>query len=236
MKRTIVLPGDIIPGEGQEPGAGTRRIGDNIVATTMGLVYPRGKRVTVVPANGRYEPRAGDLVVGTIIDANPGNWIINIRAPWPAPLHVSEAPWRVDFGETAEYLAPGDTVLAKVLFVDDQKKVQVTLKDRNLNKLEGGEVLEFSPSKVARVIGKKGSMLNLIKEYVECWLFVGQNGRVWINGEPDEVLLAKEVITMISEQAHVPGLTDRVRAFLEERKPGGVDAGLEADRDDSEEE
>lgn len=224
MNRTIVLPGDSVAGQDRRPGTGTKRVGDDIVATVMGFRQDRGPVVAVVPFEGRYEPRPGDLVVGTIIDANPGNWIIDIRAPWPAPLHVSEAPWRVDFGETAEYLAPGDTVLAKVLFVDEQKKVQVTLKDRNLNKLEGGEILEVSPVKVARVIGKSGSMLNLIKSYVECWLFVGQNGRIWINGEPDEVQLAKEAITMVAEQAHLGGLTDRVKAFLEEKRPGGVDA------------
>ncbi len=235
-ERKLVLPGDVVAeGEDVRPGNGTKRIGNQVVAITTGIAPPtaKGRPVSVIPINGSYEPRAGDQVVGIVAEANPGNWIIDIRAPWLAPLHVSEAPWRVDFGETMQYLRPGDAVLCKVLFVDEQKKVQVTLKDRNLTKLEGGELMEVPPVKVARVIGKNGSMLHLIKEYVECWLSVGQNGRVWINGEPDELLLAKKVIKMIADEAHHPGLTDRVRAYLNEQKPGGVDAV--ALTDDSEE-
>jgi exosome complex RNA-binding protein Rrp4 len=144
---------------------------------------------------------------------------------------VVEAPVEVDAARDRRrcrirYLKPGDAILCKILFVDEQKKVQVTLKDRNLSKLEGGELMEVPPVKVARVIGKNGSMLNLLKEYVECWLYVGQNGRVWLNGEPEEVLLAKQTIQKVCDEAHLPGLTDRIRAFLEARKPGGADTAI----------
>ncbi len=225
MNDKIVLPGDVLPKD-KQAGDGTARVGDQIVATTTGLMFERGDKVDVVPLHGHYMPRAGDLCVGVVQDANPGNWIIDIRAPWLAPLHVSEAPWRVDFGETTEYLKPGDAVLCKILFVDEQKKVQVTLKDRSLNRLDGGEIIEISPVKVPRVIGRKGSMLNLVKGYLECWFFVGQNGRIWINGDPDEVMVAKEAFQKICDEAHLPGLTDRMRAWLEAKRPGGVDATI----------
>ncbi len=227
QKRELVFPGDKLGStKAVKAGACTKVVGDDVVALQTGLASRYNDRVHVIPLNGAYEPRSGDTVVGVVAEANPGNWIIDIKAPWDAPMHVSEAPWRVDFGETMEYLRPGDAILCKILFVDEQKKVQVTLKDRNLTKLEGGELMEVAPVKVARIIGKNGSMLNLIKEYVECWLFVGQNGRIWINGEPDEVLLAKGVINMIANEAHLPGLTDRVRAYLEENKPEKADAEL----------
>ncbi len=235
--RTLVLVGDELAKDKEtRPVEGAARVGDRVVATQSGYVRRHGDRVGVIPFQGAYEPRAGDTVVGIVADCNPGNWIIDIRAPWDAPMHVSEAPWRVDFGETMEYLKPGDAVLCKVLFVDGQKKVQVTLKDRNLSKLEGGEVFEVPPVKVARIIGKNGSMLNLVKGYVECWLYVGQNGRIWINGEADEVLLAREAIEMIARDAHLPGLTDKVRAFLHERKPDGADELITIDVEDEEEE
>ncbi len=231
-KRELVIAGDIV-GDASEWKAttGVAHVGDHVVATQSGFLARYQDRVSVIPLNGSYEPRAGDQVVGVVAEANPGNWIIDIRAPWLAPMHVSEAPWRVDFGETTQYLKPGDAILCKVLFIDDQKKVQCTLKDRNLTKLEGGEIMEVPPVKVARIIGKNGSMLNLIKEYVECWLFVGQNGRIWLNGDPSEVLLAKQAINLIASEAHLPGLTDRVRSFLEEQKPGGVDASLDLEEE-----
>lgn len=234
--RELVLPGDVLDEGGRPGGPGTKVVGGKLVAVTSGLVDRRGDKVSVIALNGAYEPRPGDTVVGLIAEANPGNWIVDIKAPWLAPLHVSEAPWRVDFGDTTEYLRPGDTILCKILFVDEQKKVQVTLKDRNLSKLEGGELMEVSPVKVARVIGKNGSMLNLLKEYVECWLYVGQNGRIWINGSPEEVLLAKQAIQLICNGAHLPGLTDRVRAYLEGRRPGGVDTSIVPTGGEAEEE
>ncbi len=242
MNRQLVLAGDKLANDPDaRTSAGTARIGGAIVATHTGFVRKAGETYSVIPFNAAYEPRAGDTVVAMVKECNPGNWILDIRAPWDAPMHVSEAPWRVDFGETLKYLAPGDMILCKVLFVDEQKKVQCTMKDRNLMKLEGGEVIEVPPVKVARIIGKNGSMLNLIKEYVECWLYVGQNGRVWIDGDADEVLLAEEVIQLIARDAHLPGLTDKVRALLEEKKPGGVDGEIievevDAEDYDSEEE
>lgn len=231
-ERHLVLPGDAVGDKRSIPGPGTKKVGDRVVAVTAGLLQQMGEKVSVLPMNGAYDPKPGDLVVGVVMEANTGNWIVDIRAPWPCPLHVSEVPWRVDFGETTSYLRPGDAILCKVLFVDDQKKVQVTLKDRNLMKLEGGELVEVPPVKVARVIGKSGSMLNLLKEYVECWLLVGQNGRIWLNGEADEVLLAQDAIKAIVAHAHLPGLTERVKALLESRRPGGIDAGLPITKSD----
>ena len=231
-KRELVIAGDKI-GKASEwkTTTGVAVVGDDVVALQSGLLAKYQDRISVIPLNGTYDPRPGDQVVGIVHEANPGNWIIDIRGSTHAPMHVSEAPWRVDFGETTAYLKPGDAILCKILFVDDQKKVQCTLKDRNLAKLEGGELMEVAPVKVARIIGKNGSMLNLLKEYVECWMFVGQNGRIWLNGTPQDVLIAKQAINIIANEAHLPGLTDRVRAFLEEKKPGGVDADLELEEE-----
>ena len=228
--RQLVLPGDAVGDKRTIPGPGTKKVGDRVVATSAGLLQQMGEKVSVLPLNGAYDPRPGDQVIGIVTEANTGNWIIDIKAPWLCPLHVSEVPWRVDFGETTSYLRTGDAILCKVLFVDEQKKVQVTLKDRNLMKLEGGELMDVGAVKVARVIGKNGSMLNLIKGYVECWLHVGQNGRIWLNGEPKEVLMAKKVIQTIADEAHLPGLTERVTALLEQMRPGGLDAGIVTER------
>lgn len=230
-ERHLVLPGDSVGDKRSIAGPGTKKVGDKVVAVTAGLLQTMGEKVSVLAMNGCYDPKPGDMVVGVINEANTGNWIVDIRAPWLCPLHVSEVPWRVDFGETTSYLKSGDAILCKVLFVDEQKKVQVTLKDRNLMKLEGGELMEVPPVKVARVIGKSGSMLNMLKEYVECWMLVGQNGRIWLNGDADEVLLAKEAIQSIVDHAHLPGVTERVKALLESRRPGGIDAGLPISRD-----
>ncbi len=61
----------------------------------------------VVPLSGQYMPERGDMVVGKIEDVSASNWLVDINAPYPAPLHVNEVPWRVEFGETRKFMVPG---------------------------------------------------------------------------------------------------------------------------------
>ncbi len=218
IRREIVVPGDPLDGRGLKPGAGTFSEGGQIYAAQLGIRDERGGFLNVIPLAGRYIPRVDDSVVGKVIDFGPSFWLVDINSPYPAPLHVNEAPWKVDFGDTQRYLDVEDVLLAKVASVDEQKRVSLTMKDRSSRKLTGGLVVEISHSKVPRVIGKKGSMINMIKEYTRTKVFVGQNGRIWVDGEVDDVMLCVRAIHLIEEQAQVLGLTEMVKAFLEEAK------------------
>jgi exosome complex component RRP4 len=106
-------------------------------------------------------------------------------------------------------------VLLKVAGTDEANHVKVTMKDQGLRKLTGGGIMEISAYKVPRVIGKGGSMINLLKEHTQCRIFVGQNGRIWIDGDVDGISLAMRAINMIDENAHTVGLTENIREFLE---------------------
>lgn len=225
VSRDLVLPGDPVAdeGEGAEPGRNVYRRDGGLYAGVLGIKRRKGKHIDVVPLGGVYDPAVGDLVIGIVMQHGPSNWLIDINAPYPAPMHVNEVPWDVGFAETSEYLEAGDTILCKILFVDEAKKIQVTMKDRNLRKLTGGVMLNIEPSRVARVIGKSGSMINLIKRYTDVWLFVGQNGRIWLNGDDDGIAVAKDAIRKIEREAHIPGLTDRIREYLQDRTGRTID-------------
>lgn len=136
-------------------------------------------------------------------------------------MHVNEVPWRVDFGETTKYLDIGDTALVKVYHVDERREAQITMKDRACRKLEGGMTIEVPPSKVPRIIGRRGSMVNTIKDATDCRIFVGKNGVVWLDGDPSEVRHVVSAINMIVEEAHTSGLTERVEAYLKQGPNGG---------------
>ena len=217
--REIVVPGDLLSDSPDlKSGMGTFRENGRIYAAQVGIKNIRGNYVNVVPLAGKYLPKAGDMVIGIITDIGPSNWLLDINCPYPAPLHVNDVPWRVDFGDTARYLNIGNSVLVKVLKVDETKRIQLTLKEQGLRKLTSGRIIEIPHSKVPRVIGKSGSMISLLKNYTNTRIFVGQNGRIWIDGEPEDIQLAVEAITMIDKEAHVLGLTDRVKEFLESKK------------------
>jgi len=214
--REIVMPGDLLEGEKLKPGAGTYVSDGKIFAALLGIKSVKSNYVNIIPLSGRYIPAVGDSVIGKVEDIGPSNWLIDINSPYPAPLHVNEVPWRVEFGDTARYMNVGDVILAKVLMVDETMRVQVTMKDQGLRKLQGGQIIEVSPSKVPRVIGKSGSMIQMIKGYTNCRIFVGQNGRIWLDGEVDNIVHAIKAIQMIEQDAHSHGLTERVKAYLEQ--------------------
>ncbi len=214
-ERGVVVPGDVLDGEGLKPGAGTFSEGGRIYASLLGIRREGGGYVSVTPLGGRYIPRTGDLVIGKVEDLGPSHWLVDINGPHPSPLRVNEVPWKVDFGDTASYLDVEDAVLVKVINIDETKRVEITMKDRTTRKLTGGRIVEISHAKVPRVIGREGSMIKLIEDLTNTRMFVSQNGRIWIDGEIDDVVHAVKAIEMIESDAHVHGLTDAVRDFLE---------------------
>ena len=203
-------------GTGLKPGPGTFSVGGKTYAFHLGIKKVRGDQVNIIPLSGRYMPRPGDTVIGKITDIAASYWLVDINAPYPAPLHASEVPWKVDFGDTSRFLNVEDVVLLKVLSVDEAKRVQVTMKERDLRRLRGGRTIDVSNAKVPRIIGRKGSMIGLIKKYTECRMFVGQNGRIWLDGSMDGMYLAVKAIRRIEEDAQVFGLTESIEVMLRE--------------------
>lgn len=219
--RVIVVPGELLDSTGMRPGPGTYTEQGRIYAAQLGIKTVRSNQVGVVPLAGQYMPIRGDLVVGKIVDVSASSWLVDINSPYPAPLHVNEVPWRVEFGETSKFMKVGDVVLLKVVGVDEMKRVQVSMNDHGLRRLTGGMVLEVSPSKVPRVIGKNGSMIQMLKNSTGCRINVGQNGRIWVDGDTDGILRAIEAIKLIEEEAHNIGLTEKVKQLLEKTSRKG---------------
>lgn len=217
--REIVVPGDILDGTGMRPGENAYVLDGKVRACVMGVRNVFQNTVGVIPLRGCYMPTSGDTVIGVIEDIGPSNWLVDISAPYPAPLHVSEVPWKVEFGDTSRYLTLGDVVLLKVLAVDESKKISVTMKDSGLRKIEGGRLVKVSHSKVSRVIGKSGSMISMLKNMTDCRITVGQNGLIWVDGDDENADVAVDAIKMIEEQAQSSNLTDRIKEFIESKIP-----------------
>jgi len=170
--------------------------------------------MNVIALRGKYIPQKGDAVIGTVVDLGPLNWTIDIGTIEPVSLHVNNVPWRVDYGDTKRFLNIGNSVLLKIISVDSLNNVEPTLKGTGLRRLTDGFLLRISSSKVPRVIGKGGSMISLIRNDTNCRLFVGQNGRIWVEGSMEMIPRVSHVIEMIETYAHEIGLTDRVKAYL----------------------
>lgn len=215
QKRQIVFPSQILGDvKSHKAGKGTFIENGKIISERIGILNENSNYINVIPLKGKYEPAIGDFVIGVVEEALSAGWLVDINAPSPAFLHTEEVPWDVEFGATEKYLNTGDSIMAKLLKIDEAKKMQVTMKDRNLFKINGGDIIEVEPSRVPRIIGKKGSMISLIKKYIRCRIFVGQNGKIWVDAETDNIDKVIKVIRKIENEAITFGLTNRIEDLL----------------------
>ncbi|MDD7478684.1 MAG: exosome complex RNA-binding protein Rrp4 [Methanomassiliicoccales archaeon] len=218
--REIVVPGDVLSTRGERGGDNTYERDGKLYAAILGVKNYSQNGISVMPIGGVYMPSTGDTVIGIINDIAASNWMVDISAPYPAPLHVNEVPWKVEFGDTSKYLNVGDAVLLKILMVDESKKIQVTMNDSGLRKLDGGMIVDVPYCKVSRIIGKSGSMIQMLKNMTDCRIFIGQNGRIWIDGDDENAEVAADAIRYIEENSQKGNLTEKVKALIEERLPG----------------
>ena len=218
-KRSIAIPGEIIKtGKEYLPGDGTRREGDSIVSSRFGLQDEFGRFIRVIPLSGVYIPRKGNLVIGKVMDITFNGWIIDIGGPYSSFLMINEYPKYIESDDLDSYIAIGDLVLCKV-FRTKRKGVDLTMKSRGLGKIDDGMIIQINSNKVPRVIGKEGSMINLIKDSTKCDITVGQNGVIWIKGNSvEDELFAKKAILFVVERSYIQGLTDAVKKYLDEEK------------------
>ena len=221
--REIVVPGDVLSTRGERGGDNTYERDGKLYAAILGVKNYSQNGISVMPIGGVYMPSTGDTVIGIINDIAASNWMVDISAPYPAPLHVNEVPWKVEFGDTSKYLNVGDAVLLKILMVDESKKIQVTMNDSGLRKLDGGMIVDVPHCKVSRIIGKSGSMIQMLKNMTDCRILIGQNGRIWIDGDDENAEVAADAIRYIEENSQKGNLTEKVKALIEERLPGAGD-------------
>jgi len=217
-KREIAIPGEkIVSGKDYLPGDGTRRVGEEIIASKYGLIDVSGRIVKVIPLSGIYMPRAGNVVIGRVTDATFNGWLMDIKAPYSSFLPVSEVQ-RFIRGDLTEYYDIGDMIVCKIDGVKP-RGIDLTTKIHGLGKLEGGMIIFVNSNKVPRIIGREGSMIRLIKEKTGCDITVGQNGIIWIKGNKvEDELYAKKAINFVVNRSFTSGLTEKVEKWFGEQK------------------
>lgn len=218
-EKSVVVPGETIAtGMDYLPSEGAFREKEYLYAGRLGLVYLSGRLVKVIPLSGRYIPKKNDTILGTVVDIGYSGWRVDFG--WPFQGNISMKDGSRDFIERGEdlsrYYDHGDLIVGKIVNVVGSRIIDITMNGPGLRKLQGGRTILCGPAKVPRIIGKQGSMIGLIKDYTGCHVMVGQNGIVWISGEtPEKEIKAVAAIRMIEEQAHISGLTDKIKEFLE---------------------
>ncbi len=220
-QQDIVVPGQLLAEGDYRHGDGAFKEHEKVFAAVIGLVKMKGKTIYVVPLQGQYIPKARDIVIGKIIEITLNGWLVDIQSPYPAMLPVMHALSRRDATRAKENLRRwydiGETVVAEIIAADRTRDPLITTRGRGLGKIRGGVLMKITPTRVPRLIGRKGSMINMLKSELQTDIVVGQNGVVWLKGNPDRVAIAMDAIRQIEREAHTGGLTDRIRETISEK-------------------
>lgn len=208
----IVTPGQLI-GKGINYDINCFREGENIFSSVQGTVRDEGGNIKIIPASGIYVPKVDDLVIGVIIAVSNNNCNVDINSPYIANMPKEEVSINSRSREInlSKYFSAGDIVSVKIVYVDEINSSIVS----GPRKLEDGFVMEIDPKRIPRVVGKKKSMLNLIRDKTGCSIVVGQNGRIWIKGRNTEIVV--DIIKKIEAEALTHGLTNKIGEILNKR-------------------
>ena len=217
-KRRYVIPGDVIATGPLRPEQNVYQEGDRIISTSVGISEIFENSVRVIPLTGGYVPKTNDLVIGKVIGTSPLSWEFEINSCFIGFLPAQDVFGR-DYSPTKDELRQrldiGDLVAARIANFDRSRDPLLTVQDRDLGKIESGELVEIAPSKVPRLIGKRGSMIQTIEMATKAIITIGQNGWIVVSCEdPEGLLKAIEAIKMIDALAHTPNLTERVKSML----------------------
>ena len=220
-KRKYVIPGDLVTTGPFRPEQNVILEGDKIISTTIGISEIYDDSVKVITLTGKYLPKIDDLVIGKVNSHTSLSWELDINSCYVGFLPAQDVFGR-DFSAHADELSSklktGDLVAARIANFDRTRDPLVTISDRDLGKIDSGNLVKISPSKVPRLIGKKGSMIQMIEMATNAAVTIGQNGWVVVSCEtPEGLLKAKKAIEMVNEKAHVVNLTDQIKEMLDKK-------------------
>jgi len=221
-KKQLVTPGDLIVEGDFIPGENTYADNNKIYASRIGMVDYENKKVNVVALRSFYIPKIGDIVIGTVVEVGFSGWTVDINSPYQAILRASNVlsrPFRPQKDELSEVLNIGDLVVATIISFDRSHDPQLTVGEPGLGKITRGQIIRITPTKIPRVIGRKGSMISVIKQETGCQIILGLNGVILVTGKNrEDEELAIMAIRKVEEESHTSGLTDRITQMLKEEK------------------
>jgi exosome complex component RRP4 len=218
IKRKYVVPGDKIIEGNFRPLMNVMKTGNAIIATRIGIAEAGRDGIKVIPLSGVYIPRVNDIVIGKITDHSSLSWEVDINSCFSAHLPAQDVFGR-DFSPARDdmnrQLATGDLITARIIAFDRTRDPMLTVQDKDLGKIPRGELLKISATRVPRLIGKRGSMIQTIEQATQTRIMIGQNGIIVVMGKRlDGTQLAIRAIKMVEEEAHMSNLTQRIKILL----------------------
>jgi exosome complex component RRP4 len=201
MKK-IVVPGELLSEERKRLGSNVFVSDGKIYSKILGIVDDQSESANVVPLQGKYFPKEGDIVVGVVGQVMFSGYSVDINSFYTTFLPKSTV---------REPLAVGDVLKLNVDSVNELREAKVSFPKL----LTGGELFNITSVRAPRLIGKNNSMFNLLKDGTKNELIIGKNGRIWARG--GDISLLKKLIEFIDNNSYKNELTNAVESYLKEK-------------------
>ncbi len=200
--RHFVFPGEMILNSPSELNY-TYIKDDKTYSKILGLFDESSN--SLIPLKSIWQPRLNDKVIGVISSkGRNGSYDLEINQYIKGVLLT-------DRRDRQRYYI-GDIVEGTVKEIERRKTV--ILEKPML--LKNGILMKINTAKIPRLMGKENTMINELTDLTDTKIAVGKNGYVWIMGENKN--RAIEAILRIDREAHVPGLTNRIKDMLENKE------------------
>jgi len=215
----FVLPGDVIVTGDYQPEQNVILEGDRLMSTAIGFSEIKDDLVTVTPLTGLYTPKTDDLVVGKIVSHNALSWEVNINSYYPGILTAFDI-FGKDYSASRDDLSlklnTGDIILARIANVNSRDPL-ITITGENLGKIDSGELVKISPTKIPRLTEKNGSMIETIEGSTNATITVGQNGLIILKCDNSaglkKAIASVKMIGMIQYEVNIE---DKIQNILDE--------------------
>jgi len=212
----FVLPGDVIVTGDYRPEQNVILEGNRLVSTAIGFSEIKDDLVTVTPLIGLYNPKTDDLVIGKIVSHNALSWEVDINSYYSGILTASDI-FGKDYSPSRDDLSlklkTGDIILARIANVNSRDPL-ITITGENLGKIDSGELIKISPTKIPRLTG---SVIQTIEESTNTTITVGQNGLIILKCDNSTGLKkATASIKMVGMAQYDANIEEKIQKFLDE--------------------
>ena len=220
-KKRHVLPGDVITTAPLRLHGNVALEGKRILSTAIGLSDVSYDSVRVIPLSGIYLPKVDDLVIGLIKYIHGNSWFADINSCYEGMLLAKDVFGRgsnATLDEMKASLDKSDLILARIANSDRTREPLLSISGQNLGKIDSGELVKISPTKIPRLIGKHGSMIQTIEASTNATITIGQNGLIVLKCD-DTTGLKKAVksIKMMDKALHNTNLEEKIQNILDEK-------------------
>ncbi|KAH7158044.1 hypothetical protein B0J13DRAFT_671743 [Dactylonectria estremocensis] len=237
----FVLPGDyidpsLIPSHPKKPlrlGPGLRHVPPNDILPTLAgqLVADHQKNIIRVEhSGGRYQPRAGELVIGTVQRSAVEVYYVTL-SDYTTPALLPQLSFEGATKKTRPILVSGALVYARVVLANKHMDAELecvsssTGKSEGLGPLTGGMLFSVSLGMARRLMmpksvleGKVVVLEELGSAGLQFETATGRNGKFWVDSESVKtvIIVGRAVQETDEKRLDVDGQKKLVRRLIKE--------------------